>query len=151
MKVPVLVLIGLAACATPYQPMGLRGGYADQVVAPGVFAIEVRGNGYTSAATLQTYALRRGFELCNMSGYPHVRLMDASMGTEVSTTPVTYNTDINARTYGNTTYGSATTYQTGGYQIRKHHVEVKAVCMTEEEYYSWSMGLRQQMLQRQGF
>ena len=57
----VLVLSILAACATPYQPMGFLGGYTNRDLGGGRYAIDVQVNGYTSALD---YAYRRAGELC---------------------------------------------------------------------------------------
>lgn len=60
----VVLVCFAAACATPYQPMGLRGGYEDSTVGGGVISIHVRGNGHTSSGTVMEYAYRRAGELC---------------------------------------------------------------------------------------
>lgn len=60
----LLVCALLGGCVTPYQQMGLSGGYADQALGGGRYSIDVRVNGYTSAGTALQYAYRRAGELC---------------------------------------------------------------------------------------
>ncbi|WP_233613585.1 MULTISPECIES: hypothetical protein [Corallococcus] len=63
--VGAVVVAGFASgCATPYQRMGIAGGYRDTEVAPGVIRIEVRGNAMTSVDTLVSYFHRRAGEIC---------------------------------------------------------------------------------------
>jgi len=73
-------LLVAAACSTPYQPMGLSGGYRDSRMAPGVHFIEVSVNAYTSAGTALEYLHRRAMELCP-SGYV---LLDGNSSTSTS-------------------------------------------------------------------
>ncbi|AGC47242.1 hypothetical protein MYSTI_05969 [Myxococcus stipitatus DSM 14675] len=59
----------LHGCATPYQPMGMSGGYQDSEISPGVVRIEVRGNPYTHLGTLHDYFHKRAKELCKERQY----------------------------------------------------------------------------------
>ncbi|QSQ18548.1 hypothetical protein JY572_37120 [Myxococcus landrumensis] len=59
----------LTGCTTPYQPMGMAGGYQDSEISPGVVRIEVRGNPYTHLGTLHDYFHRRAKELCKERQY----------------------------------------------------------------------------------
>jgi hypothetical protein len=61
----VVLALTLVGCGTPYQPMGVRGGYEDHPIGKGIIAIHVRGNGYTSAGTVLEYAYRRAGEVCS--------------------------------------------------------------------------------------
>ena len=139
MRTTIVVALGLVACATPYQPHGYTGGYKDRQLAPGVYWVGVNGNGYTSQSTLVSYMQRRGLELCNSAGYPHVRFLDQNASVQTTTTPTEYHTV-------STSPGDATTYQTGGYQANKYSVACKAVCMTQEEYNAMENGMRQHLL-----
>lgn len=51
-------------CATPYQPKGFSGGYSDQELGAGRYAVDVQVNSYTSQGTALEYAHRRAGELC---------------------------------------------------------------------------------------
>lgn len=77
MKLALVML--LTACATPYQARGLRGGYEDHQLAPGVFSISVTGNSYTSADTMRVHVRRRAMELCG--GADKFTLEDEQTGT----------------------------------------------------------------------
>ncbi len=59
----------LLGCATPYQRMGLRGGYRDTEVAPGVVRIEVKGNAFTDVDTLENYFHQRAVAICRPRSY----------------------------------------------------------------------------------
>lgn len=62
--------IGLAVgCSTPYQRMGIRGGYRDTEVAPGIVRIEVRGNAFTDLDTLEDYFHQRAVAICRPRNY----------------------------------------------------------------------------------
>lgn len=53
-----------AACATPYQASGFRGGYEDRDLGGGRWMISVEVNSYTSRSTAAEYTYRRAGELC---------------------------------------------------------------------------------------
>ena len=151
MQIRFIVLVPgllLLACVTPYQPRGLLGGYEDARLAPGVHLVTVSGNGYTRAETLAGYALTRGKELCQVEGYPRVRMVDPNVSTSSYETPTTYTTTGSATNYGGTTYGTATTRQSGGDTVNKHSVSTKAVCMSQTEFDEWQAGLRERLLRQ---
>jgi hypothetical protein len=109
----------LAACATPYQPMGYSGGYSESKTAPGEYAVRVKVNGYTSGATAEAYFHRRAMELCQaegFTGYDH----DVRNGADTYSEPASYT----ARTSGNTTQ----VQQTGGGTVRKAWVSGAVKC-----------------------
>ena len=58
------VLVVLVACATPYQPKGAMGGYADSKIADDTYHVTFAGNGYTGLDDAQHYVMRRAGELC---------------------------------------------------------------------------------------
>lgn len=64
MKRIAMVLAGLAACATPYQPEALGGGYTNTRLSRGMYSVQVNVNSYTSQGTALEYAYRRAGELC---------------------------------------------------------------------------------------
>ncbi|MGZ5182231.1 MAG: CC0125/CC1285 family lipoprotein [Ramlibacter sp.] len=53
----------LAACATPYQPLGAQGGFSDKQLAPDRYSVEFRGNGNTPADLVGNMYLYRCAEL----------------------------------------------------------------------------------------
>jgi hypothetical protein len=58
----------LLACATPYQPIGFRGGYSDFEVEPGIHYVVFEGNAHTGHAVVMQYWHRRAGEICDGSG-----------------------------------------------------------------------------------
>jgi len=55
-----LIIVG---CATGYHQNGFTGGFSETRLAPDVFRITFRGNGYTSAERAQDFALLHASEL----------------------------------------------------------------------------------------
>lgn len=66
-----LIPLLLVGCATPYQKMGLRGGFADAQIDANTFFIEFRGNAYTSRQTVEKYLLYRSAEVALAAGYDY--------------------------------------------------------------------------------
>ncbi|MCA3740695.1 hypothetical protein [Phenylobacterium sp.] len=62
-------ILGLGACATPYQEMGFTGGVSASQLGADTFQIVATGNGYTSAATIERYALRKAAEVTVSNGF----------------------------------------------------------------------------------
>lgn len=97
MRTPLLAalaaLVGFG-CVTPYGPMGFTGGYRDRKISDGVYRIEVAGNGFTSAWTLEEYFERRAKELCHKAGYTRVR---TDFGVATSQDPSSFSV---RRTFG---------------------------------------------------
>lgn len=59
----------LAACATPYQPRGLTGGYSERKLENDVFLVSFSGNGFTSRDTVYRSWLYRCAEITVQQGY----------------------------------------------------------------------------------
>ncbi|MBX3161184.1 MAG: hypothetical protein KF773_34805 [Deltaproteobacteria bacterium] len=59
-----LWITALAACATPYQPMGLTGGFEERRLSNGDYVVTVQVNGFTDRSTALEYLHRRAGELC---------------------------------------------------------------------------------------
>ena len=107
------MLFILAGCATPYQPVGFGGGYSETQLAPDVFRVYVRGNGYTSMERAQDFALLRAAELTLQQGFKYFAIIDESSSTDISTytTPGSSQTTGTANVYGGYgTYSGTTTY-----------------------------------------
>lgn len=64
-----IAMAALAACTTPYQPRGARGGFTEQKLAEGRYSVEFRGNGNTSADLVANMFLYRCAELTVRDGY----------------------------------------------------------------------------------
>ncbi|WP_374658513.1 hypothetical protein [Phenylobacterium sp.] len=65
----VIACSALAACATPYQEMGLLGGVQASRIDETTVQISARGNGYTNAETITRHALRKAAEETVAAGY----------------------------------------------------------------------------------
>ncbi len=106
----------LAACATPYQPRGLSGGFSETRLDTNTFRVAFQGNGFTSRERVEVYLLRRAAELTLEHGADYFVVVDE--GTERNilsvTTPGRYSATTTASAYavGSTAYGSATTVGT---------------------------------------
>lgn len=57
-------MVVMAACATPYQAKGFRGGYEETRLGADRWMINVEVNSYTSRSTAIEYTYRRAAELC---------------------------------------------------------------------------------------
>lgn len=64
-----LLTAQLAACATPYQPMGLRGGVGAVQITSNVAQVSARGVTGSDPDKIQRYALRKAAETTLASGY----------------------------------------------------------------------------------
>ena len=58
-----------AACATPYRPLTLDGGYANSRLNPNTFQVVFQGNAHTTWKTAEAYALYRCAEVTVESGF----------------------------------------------------------------------------------
>lgn len=83
-----LLVVG---CATPYQSnrnlglTGLTGGYSDMLIAENTYRVTIRGNGYTSATTLDEYLLRRAGELTIENGFNYFVILNKNADTRTVT------------------------------------------------------------------
>jgi hypothetical protein len=115
-----LIYVGLAllvaACATPYQPTGLAGGFTETQLDTNVFRVTFKGNGVTSAERAEDMALLRSAELTLQNGFTHFAIADGRSRSESVTfdTPAQATTRGTISTYGNTSYLNARTQVTGG-------------------------------------
>src|SRR5437016_7742233 len=106
-----ILLAGLAAlvlssCATPYQHMGLGGGFTDKQIAPNTFRIHFRGNGYTPDDRAQDFAFLRASELTLAHGYQFFDVLNAGSsdrGGYVPPTVVTTGSFVGNSYFGNST------------------------------------------------
>lgn len=71
----------VAACATGFHPDGLGGGYAETHLAPDVWRVTSRGNGYTSQTRALDFALLRSAQLALRAGYPYFVVLDSADAT----------------------------------------------------------------------
>lgn len=110
------VVFLLAACATPYQPQSLSGGFTETQLDKNVFRVSFKGNGYTNADRAEEMALLRSADLTLRNGFTHFIIVDGKSRADFDTytTPIQSTTTGSASVYGNTAYGRTTTTTTGG-------------------------------------
>lgn len=84
----------LSGCATPYQSLGLGGGYSESKLDEDTYKVSFRGNGYTSQEAVQDNLLRRCAELTMQNGYKYFVILTGDGNDRVSqfSTPETVNT-----------------------------------------------------------
>jgi hypothetical protein len=106
----------VSGCATSYQSTSFTGGYSETQLAPDVFRVYFRGNGYTSGERAQDFALLRAADLCSQHSFAYFAVLDENSSTSTSavTTPGYAYTTGSAYAYGNSaTYNGYTTYSPG--------------------------------------
>lgn len=122
----------LAACASPYQKDGLGGGYSETQLSENVFKVSFRGNGYTSSDRATDMALLRSAEVSLENGFKYFAVIDeknsASYGSY--TTPTTTNASVTV--YGNSAYGTATTYGGQTFLVTKPRSTNLIACFKEK-------------------
>lgn len=119
-RVVTIPLLALTACATAYQSSNhFTGGFDEIALAPNVYKVTFKGNGYTSSERAEGLALLRSADLTLQKGFKYFALADSKSATSHSsyTTPVTANTTANVTAFGNTAYGTATTTYSGGQTV----------------------------------
>jgi hypothetical protein len=84
-RAALLAVLLLGGCSTPYQENGFTGGVTAVRVSADVWRIEASGNGYTSSATIQDYALLKSAETTKAAGGTHFVVVD---GKDTSATGV---------------------------------------------------------------
>jgi hypothetical protein len=115
-KLLAVSFLALSACATTYHSDGYFGGFDDVALAPNVYRVSFRGNGYTSSARAEDMALLRSADLTLQKGFRYFALADArsSLASLTYTTPTQSSTRFMADRVGNHVMGSAYTTTTGG-------------------------------------
>lgn len=111
-----IIIILFSGCATPYQRVGLTGGYSETQLDDNVFKVNFRGNGYTSSERSADLCLLRSAELCKLAGYNYFIIVEGREYTKQSqyTSPTRSTTTGRANVIGDSIYGSSTTTTTGG-------------------------------------
>jgi hypothetical protein len=109
----------LVSCETPYSSNGFLGGYSDTALAPDVYRISFKGNGYTSNERTQDFAVLRAAELTLSHGYRYFQVINETQGgrSGMIQTPGHAYTYGNAYQSGNMVYGSAHTIYSPGVSI----------------------------------
>jgi hypothetical protein len=77
MKNIVFVLSFMVLCGcTPYQSSGFGGGYSETQLAPNVYKVSFRGNGYTDSERVADFALLRAADLGLQHGFSHFVILN---------------------------------------------------------------------------
>ena len=78
--IALLIVAGITACATPYQPQGATGGYSEIKIANDLYTVRFGGNGNTSKNTVFKYWLYRCAELTQQNGYAYFEVLGRASG-----------------------------------------------------------------------
>lgn len=89
LSICAFTLLAALACATPYQPIGFRGGFTESRLGPDFFAVRFNGNGYTDAARATDFTILRAAELALKAGYPYFIVMQETDTTSQKATATT--------------------------------------------------------------
>jgi len=131
-----VLAVMLLSCATPYQSTSFRGGYSDTQLAPDVFRVYFRGNGYTAMERAQDFALLRAAELAQSHGFSCFAVVDESSSTSVQafTAPGQSYTSGSDMVTGNfVSYSGQTTYYPGQtYAFHKPRTGLLIKCFTDK-------------------
>jgi hypothetical protein len=109
-------VLTFAACATSYQKTGLTGGFGDTQLAPDLFRVTFKGNGYTFPDRAQDFALLRAADLTIGKGFSCFAVVDEKNTTRVQTFESQGHAETtgSAFLYGNSaSYSEHTTYTPG--------------------------------------
>lgn len=110
----LLSLILLSSCATPYQPMGLRGGYEDEIIDANTVQVLFAGNTHTPLSTVKLYLLLHCAEVTlahNFSYFEVLHTYSDSLHGEVSLPrPYPRKTSAGVVLSGNNVYKDTQTY-----------------------------------------
>lgn len=132
-KIASIVLsILLVGCATPYQPVGMTGGYEATQLDENVFSVSFRGNGYSSRERATNFTMLRSAETALEHGYQYFVIIDSERTTSQSTYTTPATTYGSATAYGNTAYGRSTTYGGQTYNISKPRSAQTILCFKEK-------------------
>jgi hypothetical protein len=83
-----LVVLVVVGCATPYQSLGMRGGYSEIQLNQRAYEVNFAGNGYSSPGYVRTMATRRAAELTLAAGLTHFLVVDDAADVSFATMPV---------------------------------------------------------------
>lgn len=76
-KIGALICVALAACSTPYQEMGFRGGVSAEQITADSYRITASGNAYTGRTAIQDFTLLKAAETTRASGGTHFMIVSA--------------------------------------------------------------------------
>jgi len=126
----------VAGCATPYQPVGLTGGYSETRLQEDVFIVHFRGNGHTSLDRCSDFALLRCADLTLQNKFKYFVIADSSQGITTSylDTGGYSHTNDTINTQDGTSSGSFNAFDSGSVviQIQKPRNSYLIRCFKEK-------------------
>jgi len=132
----VVAFILLAACSTPYQPAGFKGGYSDTQLSDDQFVVSFRGNGYTSEDKVRNSLLYRCAQLAKEQGYDYFAILGGQMSTSTSTYQTAGTYSGTTQVYGNTAYSQGTYTPGATIPINRHRGEARIKLYKEGSQHS---------------
>jgi hypothetical protein len=133
----IVLALSTTGCATGYHSTGFTGGYSDAELAPDVFRVTFRGNGYTEPERVQDFALLHAAELALSHGYTHFGILSSGSGATQSsfTTPGQAYSTGQVQVYGRSAfYSGQTTYISGQtFVFNKPHASLIVKCFHGEQ------------------
>lgn len=131
-KVVMLLLVVLTACASPYQREGFGGGYSETQLSENVFKVSFRGNGYTGGDRAADMALLRSAEVTLEHGFKYFAVVDEQSSSSYGTYTAPTTTNASVTGYGNSAYGTATTYGGQTFLIAKPRSTNLIACFNQK-------------------
>jgi len=98
---PFACALSLAACRTPYQPMGFTGGFTEARLDARTMQVMVRGNGFTRRGRVDLYVIYRCAELTVMNGFDYFFILGGDAQARSHYTPGHFSNGVYS---GGTTY-----------------------------------------------
>ena len=81
---PLVAMMLLGGCATPYQSVGATGGYIDRKIDDQTYYVQFSGNGYTSRDKVHKYFMYRCAELTKQAGFKYFAIIPAALSGAIS-------------------------------------------------------------------
>ena len=134
----------LSGCATQYKPNSFwnAGGFTETEIQPGLFQVRFNGNELTSQSQTADFAMLRASDLCLAKGMKYMlmgevdtRVVAGALLPGSSTT----TTNVTATAYGNTAYGTGTSYTstTPPTQLYRPQSGLVLRCVPQEGQSTW--------------
>lgn len=131
------VVAVLSGCATPYQQMGMEGGYENLKLSEDTYKVLFKGNNLTSSSTVADYALRRCAELTKQNGYKYFVILTSNVvdGGATFESPASINTTSYGTLNGNT-YGSSNSRAYNGNYNNNTYTTVSPGTVYQTHFYT---------------
>jgi hypothetical protein len=83
--VAIILVVFLSGCATPYQPAGFAGGFAEVQLDNDVWRVSFKGNGYTDLDRVEELVMLRSAEIALANGFTHFAFSSAKTDKNIGT------------------------------------------------------------------